>query len=114
MRIGYARVSTDDQNLEAHGLVHLRHHDREVAGDSPCRQRRAAMERGFASFHLPPPILTRPRFFIACSVKDIVRLPISRPAALICPAISAAGRAPCWVKTSAIAAPTVWPAPAAP
>ena len=33
---------------------------------------------------------------------------MSRPAALICPAISATGRAPCSPKTWAMAAPMVW------
>ncbi len=38
----------------------------------------------------------------------MVRLPISRPPALTCSAISAAGRAPCAFKTPVIAALMVW------
>ena len=37
---------------------------------------------------------------------------MSRPVVLICSAISAAERAPCWPRTSAIAEPMVWRASA--
>ena len=58
--------------------------------------------------HLPSLLLARPRFFSACSAKDTVRLLISRPVALMRSAMSAAERAPCWSRTSEIAAPMVW------
>jgi hypothetical protein len=39
----------------------------------------AALERALGSIHFPPRILTRPCFFNACSEREALRLPISRP-----------------------------------
>ena len=61
---------------------------------------------------MPSALFARPRFFNDCSEKDTVRLLMSRPVALICSAISAAERAPCRPRTSAIAEPMVWRASA--
>jgi hypothetical protein len=73
---------------------------------------RPRRELAFRSVHLPSALLARPRFFNDCSEKDTARLLMSRPVALICSAISAAERAPCWPRPSAIAEPVVWRASA--